>query len=55
MTLLEKLESHRGGLIRLPTQLFWYGRGWDNTPLGASACCSMPAPTAPSPRPPPPS
>jgi len=32
MTLLEKLESHRGGLVRLPTQLFWYGRGWDRTP-----------------------
>jgi len=33
MTLLEKLESHRGELIRLPTQLFWYGgRGWDSTP-----------------------
>jgi len=33
MTLLEKFESHRGGLIRLPTQLFWYdGRGWDRTP-----------------------
>jgi len=35
MTLLEKLESHRGGLVRLPTQLYWYwprGRGWDSTP-----------------------
>jgi len=33
MTLLEKLESHRGGLVRLPTELFWYGgRGWDGTP-----------------------
>jgi len=32
MTLLEKLWAHRGGLVRLPTQLFWYGRGWDRTP-----------------------
>jgi len=33
MTLLKKLESHRGGLVRLPTQLYWYDRGgWDGTP-----------------------
>ena len=24
MTLLEQLQSHRGGLIRLKTQLYWY-------------------------------
>jgi hypothetical protein len=33
MTFLEQLQAHKGGLIRLKTQLFWYeGRGWDNTP-----------------------
>jgi len=33
MTLLQKLQAHRGGLIRLPTELFWYDRGgWDDTP-----------------------
>ena len=33
MTLLEQLQSHRGGLVLLKTQLFWYdGRGHDNTP-----------------------
>jgi len=33
MTLLKKLKSHRGGLIRLSTPLYWYDRGgWDGTP-----------------------
>jgi hypothetical protein len=33
MTFLETLQSHKGSLIRLRTQLFWYdGRGYDNTP-----------------------
>ena len=33
MAFLEKLRAHRGGLVRLPTELFWYGgRGWDSTP-----------------------
>ena len=33
MTLLERLQSHKGGLIRLKTELFWYGgRGWDENP-----------------------
>jgi len=33
MTLLQKLQAHKGGLIRLKTQLFWYGgRGFDGTP-----------------------
>jgi len=32
MTLLERLQTHRGGLLRLKTELFWYGgRGWDGT------------------------
>jgi hypothetical protein len=30
MTLLEELTAHKGGLILLKTELFWYdGRGWD--------------------------
>ena len=30
MTFLEALQSHRGGLVRIKTQLYWYGgRGWD--------------------------
>ncbi len=33
MTFLESLHSHKGGLIQLKTQLFWYeGRKWDNNP-----------------------
>jgi hypothetical protein len=30
MTLLEELTAHKGGLVCLKTELFWYGgRGWD--------------------------
>jgi hypothetical protein len=30
MTFLEALQSHKGGLILLKSELFWYsGRGWD--------------------------
>jgi hypothetical protein len=30
MSFLEALRSHRGGLVRLKGELFWYdGRGWD--------------------------
>ena len=33
MTFLEQLQAHKGGLIRLKTQLYWYdGRRWDNAP-----------------------
>jgi len=32
MTFFEKIWAHRGGLVRLSTQLYWYGRGWDGTP-----------------------
>ena len=33
MALLDKLQAHRGGLLQLKTQLYWYGRGgWDNNP-----------------------
>jgi hypothetical protein len=32
MTLCEKLVAHKGGLVLLKTELFWYGgRGWDGT------------------------
>ena len=33
MTFLEGLQSHRGGLLRLKSELFWYGgRGLDGAP-----------------------
>ena len=34
MTLLERLQAHKGGLIKLKTQRYWYknGRGWDGNP-----------------------
>ena len=33
MTFLESLQAHKGGLICLKTELYWYdGRGYDNTP-----------------------
>ena len=33
MTFLDNLQSHKGGLLRLKNQLYWYGRGgWDNNP-----------------------
>ena len=33
MTFLEELQAHRGGLLRLKGELFWYGgRGWDGSP-----------------------
>ena len=33
MTFLEMLQSHKGSLIRLKTELFWYGgRGYDRSP-----------------------
>ena len=33
MTLLETLRAHRGGILRIKSQLYWYGgRGWDGTP-----------------------
>ena len=33
MTLLERLQPHKGSLIKLKTELFWYGgRGWDENP-----------------------
>ena len=33
MTFLETLQSHKGGLIRLKSELYWYNRGsWDENP-----------------------
>ena len=33
MTFLESLQSHKGGLIKLKSELGWYGgRSWDNSP-----------------------
>jgi len=33
MTFLEELQSQVGGLLRLKSELFWYGgRGWDGAP-----------------------
>ena len=33
MTFLEELQSHRGGILRIKSELFWYGgRGWDGAP-----------------------
>ena len=50
MTFLETLRAHRGGLLRLKGELFWYGgRGWDGTPdriclvLDAAARSAVPA------------
>ena len=33
MTFLEELQSHRGGILRIKGQLYWYcGRGLDGSP-----------------------
>jgi hypothetical protein len=33
MTFHETLQAHKGGLIQLKTQIYWYkGRGYDRTP-----------------------
>ena len=33
MTFLKELQVHKGGLLRLTGELFWYGgRGWDGSP-----------------------
>ena len=33
MSFMQQLESHVGGLIRIKSELYWYGgRGWDGTP-----------------------
>jgi hypothetical protein len=32
MTFLEQIQSHKGGLLRLKTRLYWYGSGYDKNP-----------------------
>lgn len=33
MTLFERLQAHKGGLVHLKSQLYWYyDRGWDGVP-----------------------
>ena len=32
MTFLQQLQLHKGGLICLKTQLYWYGSGYDKNP-----------------------
>ena len=33
MTFLERLQTHKGGLLRLKTELYWYGsQGYDESP-----------------------
>ena len=53
MTLLERLQSHRGGLLHIKSELFWYGgRGFDGAPgrvcliLDAAAVAAAPAAAA---------
>jgi hypothetical protein len=54
MTFLEQLQAHKGGLIQLKSQLYWYGgRGYDGNPGrvclildAASAAPAAPAPAA---------
>jgi hypothetical protein len=51
MTLLDKLQAHKGGLLQLKPPLYWYGRGgWDNNPgrvcLLLDATCPATAATA---------
>jgi hypothetical protein len=52
MTFLQKLQTHKGCLLRLKTQLYWYGkRGYDNTPgrvclILDAATCQVTATTA---------
>jgi hypothetical protein len=32
MGFLEKIQAHKGGLIRLKGDLYWYSSGWDDAP-----------------------
>ena len=32
MTFIESIQSHKGGLLRLKTCLYWYGSGYDKNP-----------------------
>ena len=45
MTFFQRLQAHKGGLIRLKMDLYWYdGRGYDNTP--GRICLILDATTA---------
>jgi hypothetical protein len=45
MTFLEQLQAHKGGLLHLKTELYWYGgRGSDGTP--GRVCLILDASTA---------
>ena len=45
MTFLEQIQAHTGGLVRLKTQLYWYGGpGYDNNP--GRICLILDATTA---------
>jgi len=51
MTFLEQLQTHKGGLIQLKSQLYWYGgRGYDGNPgrvcLILDAVADSPIPAA---------
>ena len=53
MTLLKTLRAHTGGLLRIKSQLYWYGgRGWDAARgrvcllLDAVPTAAAPAPAA---------
>jgi len=32
MTFLQQIQAHTGGLVRLKTELYWYGSGYDKNP-----------------------
>ena len=45
MTFLEQFQAHKGGLIQLKSQLYWYGgRGYDGNP--GRVCLILDAATA---------
>jgi len=47
MTFLEQLQTSKGGLLRLKTELYWYGgRGRDNNPGRACLLLDAAAATA---------
>ena len=51
MDFLQALKAHKGGLLRIKSELFWYGgHGWDNSPgricLVLDASAAAPAPYA---------
>ena len=31
MKILKKLRAHVNGLVKINTELYWYGSGWDNS------------------------